>query len=415
MASVKFLIQSKKNPANIYIRLSICRSNVIKRKTGYSIDPKKWSVKAHLPKQSDDGSKEVRNKLGKLANHIETNLNKTKLRPEEIPASWFEDQIDSFHNRKKKTELDRIINYIEKYIEKLPYKVFSGGKTGVTHNTIQKYTTLRKKIEEFETHKGKRFFIKDVGLEFGNELTKYFLEVDKLSPNSTGRYVKYLKTACNDAKENGIETHPTLKLIKGITGKSPIIYLTLEELEKIEKTSYDREALNNAKDWLLIGCYIGQRVSDLLILTSKNIHTRNEIELIELRQKKTGHDVSIPIPPIVKELLNKRNGKFPEPISDQKFNKHIKDICKIAEISQLTEGGKMSKKTKRKEFGVFPKHELITTHVCRRSFASNFYGKLETPILMSITGHKTEGQFLQYIGKKPNDFAEQIKNFWNNQ
>ena len=38
----------------------------------------------------------------------------------------------------------------------------------------------------------------------------------------------------------------------------------------------------------------------------------------------------------------------------------------------------------------------------RRSFATNFYGKIETPLLMNITGHSKESTFLTYIGTHQN-------------
>ena len=51
----------------------------------------------------------------------------------------------------------------------------------------------------------------------------------------------------------------------------------------------------------------------------------------------------------------------------------------------------------RKVLGFYPKHELITTHSFRRSFATNYYKKMPTPILIAITGHSKESLFLQYI------------------
>ncbi|MFT4800272.1 MAG: hypothetical protein ACI93N_000030, partial [Flavobacteriaceae bacterium] len=32
----------------------------------------------------------------------------------------------------------------------------------------------------------------------------------------------------------------------------------------------------------------------------------------------------------------------------------------------------------------------------------NYFGKIETPILMEITGHSRESTFLSYIGENPN-------------
>ena len=60
----------------------------------------------------------------------------------------------------------------------------------------------------------------------------------------------------------------------------------------------------------------------------------------------------------------------------------------------------------------YPKHELISSHVCRRSYATNYYGEMPTSWLMSITAHGTEKQFLQYVGKSEIDTAQQIADFY---
>ncbi len=71
-------------------------------------------------------------------------------------------------------------------------------------------------------------------------------------------------------------------------------------------------------------------------------------------------------------------------------------------------GAKMT----RKNAGINPKHELITSHACNRLFASNFYGEIPTSLLKKITGHSTEQQFLEYIGKNESDFAIQLADYW---
>ena len=59
----------------------------------------------------------------------------------------------------------------------------------------------------------------------------------------------------------------------------------------------------------------------------------------------------------------------------------------------------MNSVTRRVEFGRYPKYELITSHNMKRSFATNYFGKIATPILMEITGHSRESTFLEYVGK----------------
>ena len=54
----------------------------------------------------------------------------------------------------------------------------------------------------------------------------------------------------------------------------------------------------------------------------------------------------------------------------------------------------------------------MASHVCRRSFATNLYGVLRTPLIMSITAHSTEKMLLNYIGKDSLDYAQQIADFY---
>lgn len=420
MATIKFFLQSKKNPATIFLSLSIRAKSVFKRKTNYVINPSNWSDATNLPKPNDEELKSLKTNLGKLKNKIEENLNSATSNGIEISGDWLHEQINTITGKVKTTENDRLINCCNVYIEFLPHKKQRNGKRGVTQSTITRYNAVKNKIDEFEEYRKKKILVKDVGLKFIEEFETYLSDVDKLGVNSINRCIKFVKTVCLWATTaKNIPAHKELNKIKGYGEKASIIFLTFEELETIENKIFERSALENAKDWLIIGCYIGQRVSDLLILTRDNLTVRNGLELLELTQKKTGKKVVIPLHSKVKEILEKRNGAFPEKISDQKFNRHIKDLCKLAEINQLIEGGKMTKQKEinkfRKEFGKFPKHELISSHVCRRSFASNFYGDIPTPLLISITAHATEQQFLEYIGKTSNDYAIQLAEYWSKQ
>ena len=117
----------------------------------------------------------------------------------------------------------------------------------------------------------------------------------------------------------------------------------------------------------------------------------------------------------VKEILNNLNGEFPRKISAQRFNDYIKTVCKDAKIKETVKGSllkKLKKDVWRKVKGEYEKHELVSSHICRRSFATNHYGKLPTPVLMAVTGHTTEKMFLNYIGKTAQDNAKVLNEFW---
>lgn len=52
--------------------------------------------------------------------------------------------------------------------------------------------------------------------------------------------------------------------------------------------------------------------------------------------------------------------------------------------------------------GIFSKYEVISSHDLRRSFATNFFGKIPTPVLMQMTGHSKESAFMTNIGRDLN-------------
>ena len=124
------------------------------------------------------------------------------------------------------------------------------------------------------------------------------------------------------------------------------------------------------------------------------------------------------LPVLIYGLRLKLFNKFLLNTLTNTFNKEIKSLCKLAGIDQWVSGFKNNPKTRRKEIVKAPKYEFVTSHIMRRSFASNYYGKIETPLLMNITGHSKESTFLTYIGTHQNKdaladlFMQQARVIW---
>ena len=223
-----------------------------------------------------------------------------------------------------------------------------------------------------------------------------------------------IKTFCKHARFLGLETHSQLDSLRSDKEKVEKIYLTFEDLSRIEHININEltDSLDNAKDWLIISCYSGQRISDFMRFTDKQIRIEDGKHLLEFTQMKTSKLTTIPIHPKILEILKKRNGKFPYRISDQKYNDYVKEVCKLAGLNELVKGSKMletkiGSKTFRKQEGLYKKYELVTSHIGRRSFATNFYGEIPTTYLINITNHSSEAMFLNYIGKSNKDLAKE--------
>lgn len=87
--------------------------------------------------------------------------------------------------------------------------------------------------------------------------------------------------------------------------------------------------------------------------TEDQIRIEDNNHFIEFTQKKTGKLTTIPVHPKVIDILEKRNGKFPYKISDQKYNDYIKEVCRLVEIKELTKSSKLVET--KKNNGVFRK------------------------------------------------------------
>jgi integrase len=147
-------------------------------------------------------------------------------------------------------------------------------------------------------------------------------------------------------------------------------------------------------------------------LTNVNLKS----DTIEIQTVKTSANAIIPIHKDVKSILSKRNGHFPRPISDPKFNKYIKEVVTEAKITKSIYGGKKIKVklpngeiAYRKVNNYYPKNELITSHTCRRSFASNHYGHIPNKTIMAITTHSSEVQFEKYLKQSQMEHVEKMQ------
>lgn len=422
MASIKYLIRGTRNPSKITVRLKIDKNNDFRRTIPVYINPEYFNKKSGKVRNIAEftDKQNIQATLDEFQHYLMQRFNKAIGNGEFINSDWLEEGIGGYFNPVEKADLNYLINYFDHYIEDLKIKTNEmTGELGASKATITKYATIKKKVEAFEKLNKKNYRLSDVNVQFRNDWLNYLLEIDRLGKNTAGRYLRFLKTVCLDAQNSGYQVSPELIKVKGFNTKAKKIYLTHEEIDKIEKKEFEDEKMEAARDWLIIGCNIGQRAGDLLQLTNKNIFKYDDYTAIELIQQKTKKLIKIPISAKVQSILDKRKGNFPMIFSNNRgsamtiFNRLIKDVCRNAKINELIEGARINPDTNRKEDGEFKKYKLVTSHICRRSFATNNYGNIPSHLLMIITGHGSEKEFLNYIGKTNNEFAIDILKYLN--
>ena len=414
MATIKFFIVGKSESSTIYVRFTHGRKYDFKRATHQQIKPKHWnSEKQRVRNVIEEKNKD---KINEYLDILRAFLVKQFLNDYSngvlISGDWLEGQIKANSKQEDETDLSLLSNYCEYFISNLPTKknhTKGSGSLGVSKRTIEKYKNVVKKLNDFQSDTKKKFQLTDINLKFETDFIKYLSTVEKLSDNTIGRTITFVKTICNDARDNGLKVNPQLARIKGFKSKTKFITLSEEEISKIYNYDFgEHPFLENARDWLIVGLYSGQRVSDFISFTKETIKG----DFLEFTQMKTGTKTIVPLHGYVSSIVKKYDGHFPRKISEQRFNDYIKRVCQEVGLNQLVEGALINPETKRKEVGEFPKYKLVTSHICRRSFATNHFGKLPTPVLMSITGHTSEKMFLNYISKSPIDDAKLLKDYW---
>jgi integrase len=163
------------------------------------------------------------------------------------------------------------------------------------------------------------------------------------------------------------------------------IYLTKEELDKIRSLDLvDRSNLEKVRDLFIIGCYTGLRYSDFSKICPENIITEGEGTYIVITTQKTTTRVVIPLNPVVIEIIRKYGGTIPKAYSNQKMNHFLKVIGELAGITNKVQITRTKAGVKTKT--AIPKYQLIHTHTCRKSFATNaFLSGVPTLSIMKIT------------------------------
>lgn len=413
MASVSFFLRSKisTKESTIWCRFRDKNIDLSQPIPHLKVKANEWKdgkCKSSTKKMFDADSETINVQLSKLESAIITNFQ--NVIPYSDYKTWLKDVITPKSKTNKIQQFsENIIDFIDSYIELK--------KQDVTPSTIKKAKVVKQLLIRYVAYKKNtsqsftNLLFKDLSNYFRNDFEKYCLE-EQYKTSTTYRNLKFVKMICNVASSYDIEIHKHVstwkfEIEKASKSNPKSIYLSFDELEKIEQTEMPFDYLDNARDWLLIACYSAQRVSDYLNFTKSNIVEDSDGQkYLEFTQKKTNAKMKIPLLKKVKEVLDKRSGDFPRKISDVNLNLYIKEVCKIAGLEEKIYNGKVLSiidenniKRTRKVFASYPKYELVTSHIGRKSFATNFYEKIPTTYLLNFTGHKSEKQLLSYINK----------------
>lgn len=265
MANITFQYRSKKDNAVIEARLVITidkKSQVSQyAKTKIEVSKSFWNdykegknfrdiTKANLKTAIDT-------ELSKLKKYIIDRYTDDIIR---IP-DWLKEIVEEYYNPKKETILpDDVLGYWDYYLQARANELKPGERN------YSKFVQTQKRFMEFQkaTKKGK-YLIKDIDESFGLKWGQW-CEKQQYAPSITARMFVTIKAICFHAERKGIEVSKELHFVKVKDKEHKLkpIYLSFDELAQIKALTGSSDSLDNVRDWLLISCYTGQRISDFM-------------------------------------------------------------------------------------------------------------------------------------------------------
>lgn len=277
--------------------------------------------------------------------------------------------------------------------------------------TITSYGTTLNFLKEFESYTKYKLTFDSIDLTFFEKLQDYTFLIRENKNSYLAFITKTLKTFLTWANEKEYHTNLKYKRFKAREDETEIIYLTMKELMTLFNYNFESIRLSHVRDVYCFNCFTGLRISDTRKLRTSNIQ-KDYLSLSIIKTKE--NNTKIPLNKFSKEILSRYIDTIYEPlpvISDQNFNKYIKECCEIVGInSPITKTRYVGQK---RISNTYPKYDLITSHTARKTFVTNslILGMKEM-VVKNITGHKKEESFRRYV-KVAEDFKKQeMNNTW---
>lgn len=397
MASAKFYLRDPKAKKKTSICLDFSYDGYrLQCSTKLSINPKDWSHRQNWPKHQISSYSQYNSALLRIQSIVEDFYLDNKKTGSTPSTQSIKDHLSSQLNKKEEKTIglweiyDTFINHKSQKVKEL---------------TVKKFITLKKLLEGFSKDKNHQLDFNKFDSKFEMAFCSY-LTCDLQQVNNTvSKYITCLKVFLKWAQEEGYHQNLSYQKFTSKSTDKEITYLTEKELKKLFNLDLiNSPRLSRTRDMFLFQCFTGQRFSDIENLKWGDIQEVDGDHEWHLYQKKGDKPKMINVPLIISEatqiLFRQNRGalndKIFSPISNQKLNVYIKELCQMAEIDSHFKEVKYRGKERIEITG--QKHEFISTHTARRTFITLALERGMRPeVLQKITGHEDYRTMKKYI------------------
>src|SRR5690606_3017611 len=314
-----FLPQKKTLVKNIYLSVTGTEKTTIK--TPLRISDEEWDSAKQRPKNIYlKKNKRLNTQLDRIKSQLPEYIRKKK-----ISQRMLSGKIQKICSSETNPQPNTLLYYTQQYI--------NSRKGMICSSTYKRYLVFLRLLERFEGRMCQIVYLDGVNADFVRDFILFGKE-ENYSESTVYRTLNFVKTILNILKKRGIRTYVyELELPKEKRDKK-IVTLNEENLLKIKKKEVPNQ-LQAAKDWLLISCYTGQRISDFMNFDTAMIKKIENKNCLSFTQQKTGKNILLPLHPEVYSIIERNGFRFPPKIPVQTYNAQVKEVAKIAGIDHL--------------------------------------------------------------------------------
>lgn len=365
--------------------------------TGITVLPKQWNENKERVKQgcNVDGSEyNVLNEtLDKQEKYIEKYFNDADTRSVEASLGDLKERFNRAFKSSNKEQSNEFFYMFDKFREE------TANVKGWQKDRVEMFERLENKVKDFKPD-----------IRF-SDLSTSTMEAFKVYLSKTmyndalSKHLTYFKQFITWCKKRNCQIHeeffayePTLP-----KSKKAVRYLTLDELDTLFNLTFNgKEGIERARDIFIFQCYTALRVSDVRQLRHDNITqndkgdyyidilTEKDDDRLQYRLAKR----AVFIYKKYKDFVYEDGLVFPV-ITPQKYNEHLKELGKIANLQG--EWIDYEYRLNEKIVVKTPKQDL-STHTARRTFIVTALNEgVSTDIISLITSHSDVKAMKPYI------------------
>jgi integrase len=363
-----------------------------------------WDVKNQRVKSANKNYEEINRKLEAKKDFLKKLVRDYENEFQAVPnLDYVKERITLDHNVVTSKSFSGLLNeFLEHY------------KQTRSKHTYNNFNYFCKRLQEFQN-------TKNIVLSFDNldfstiDKLKLFLSQDRKNNQGTVKsLLAQLVTILNYGIANKyLDSFDTnLFRVKIHKTEGDRIYLTQEEIDKIEGLSGISKSLERTRDALLMQCYTGLRYSDIKQLNKNHIRDGFIHMVMYKTRKKHILPISERASRIIEKYMDrpeKKNGLInAKHVNNQNID--LKELGKLAGLNSQVEVTRFVGNKRIEE--VLQKWELLSTHTGRRSFATNYVlrgGRIEQ--LCSLLGHTDISTTQNYLRHTPDAMAAIARQF----